>query len=121
LDENEAMPKFAVSICFALLLQVTPATAQDFDAAGRDKMAEWMAFIREAPEACPKVSAMWIGEALTLYVMMKEPVGEDAIVAKQKYLTALRAKIGWVNWCQLYAAEMMEADTIFGMVEQNAQ
>lgn len=106
------MLKFVLSVGIALLAQSGPALAQSDDAAGRDRVAEMVAFIRRASEACPKIPELWGTEALALYMVVEPPISEESIEAKETYVADLRRKIGWVKWCQLYSAEMEEAHVI---------
>jgi hypothetical protein len=102
--------------CIILLSQTGIGAADDLDAAGRAKMAEMTAFIRHAPDSCPKaVPDLWIFEALALNMSIKPPVSEDEIVSKEKYLNGLRSKIGYVKWCALFAVEMEQAHMIAAM------
>ena len=48
-------------------------------------------------------------EALALYMVVKPPISEESIEAKEAYVADLRRKIGYVKWCELYSVEMEEA------------
>ena len=91
------------------------AESARLDAAGRAKLAEMMAFVRDGPDQCGEaaVPTEWTFEVLALYVSAdkKAPL-EDEIVAKQNELAAMKSKMGVAKWCALYRLEMKEADTI---------
>jgi hypothetical protein len=96
------------------MLVASAATANDLDAAGRAKLAEMMAFVRDGPDQCGEtVPQEWPFEVLALYMAAgkKAPL-EDEIVAKQNELAAMKSKMGVPKWCALYRLEMEEADVI---------
>jgi hypothetical protein len=47
--------------------------------------------------------------ALTLMRLIKPPITEKEIVAKEKDVKRLRHRLGLRKWCQLYAGEMAQA------------
>jgi hypothetical protein len=103
------------AIIGASILVASAAMASDPDAAGRAKLAEMIAFVRDGPDQCGEASVptAWTFEVLALYVSAdkKAPL-EDEIVAKQNDLAAMKSKIGLAKWCALYRLEMKEADAI---------
>jgi hypothetical protein len=103
------------AIVGASMLVASAAMASDPDAAGRAKLAEMMAFVRDGPDQCGEASVPteWTFEVLALYVSAdkKAPL-EDEIVAKQNDLAAMKSKMGVAKWCALYRLEMKEADAI---------
>ena len=103
------------AIVIKILLAASAAMASDPDAAGRTKLAEMMAFVRDGPDQCgdDAVPQEQPFEVLALYMAAgkKAPL-EDEIVAKQKELAAMEFKMGVKKWCALYRVEMEEADLI---------
>ncbi len=96
------------------MLVASTAMANDLDAAGRARLAEMMAFVRDGPDQCGEtVPQEWPLEVLALYMAAdkKAPL-EDEVTAKQSELAALKSKIGIARWCALYRIEMKEADMI---------
>src|SRR5271169_816794 len=103
------------AIVISSLLVASVAMADDLDAAGRAKLAEMMAFVRDGPEQCGEAAVPQEQpfEVLALYMAAgkKAPL-EDEIVAKQAELAAMRAKMGLAKWCALYRIEMGAADAM---------
>lgn len=78
--------------------------------AGRDKLAEMMALVREGSDACPATPGGT--EVLMLYMAAganQQAPTEDEIVAKQAYVRQFRKNKGYVKFCQLYDVELYEA------------
>jgi hypothetical protein len=102
-------------IVIASMLVASAAMASDPDAAGRAKLAEMMAFVRDGPDQCGEAAVPQEQpfEVLALYMAAgkKAPL-EDEIVAKQNELAAMKSKMGVAKWCALYRVEMEEADVI---------
>ena len=74
----------ALSVLLLSLAAFAQSTAQNADALGRAKLAEMIAFVRLASEACPNaVPIVWTLEALGLLMIAKPPVQEEEIVAKK--------------------------------------
>ncbi|MGO9004531.1 MAG: hypothetical protein ACLQIQ_05410 [Beijerinckiaceae bacterium] len=114
------MRKVVFGACMVLLAHSGLSAAQDYNAAGRAKMAEMMAFIRQASTSCPKsFPDSYVFETLALYMAIKPPVTEEDIEEKEKYVIDLRGRIGQVKWCQLYAVEMGEAHMIVHLRDNN--
>jgi hypothetical protein len=91
------------------------AMASDPDAAGRAKLAEMMAFVRDGPDQCGEaaVPTGWGFEVLALYMGAgKKAPPEEEIAAKQDELAAMKSKMGVAKWCALYRLEMEEADML---------
>jgi hypothetical protein len=76
------------------------------------KVAEMLAFVREAAEVCSGVTQIYVWEAIALATVVDPPVDEEVIAMKQTYLRGIRKKIGSTRWCRLYAGEMAEADRL---------
>jgi hypothetical protein len=102
----------------AILGTAAAAFAQD-DAAGRAKLAEMVAFFRQASKPCAytldATAHAWPAELLSLLFVMKPPITEDEIAAKEKEVADYKTKLGGQKWCELYAVEMREAHLIFTM------
>ena len=83
--------------------------AQD-DQPGRETFAEMIAFARLAPIACerraPDTESF---HALALLTLIKPPLTEEEIVAKEKEVQQLRLRLGLRKWCEVYAGEMEQA------------
>jgi hypothetical protein len=78
------------------------------------KLAEMVAFIRLA-EPCDgvvQVPPEYVTEALSLVMVVDPPISEQMIEAKEEVVKNYRAKLGLAKWCQLYAVEVSEANTI---------
>jgi hypothetical protein len=97
------MTRFGVVVA-ALLIAARPVAGHDPDAAARKKLAEMMAFVREAPDfnCINPLPRSWAFDVIALYVSVgdKAPT-EDEIEASQEYLEGLRTKIGAAEWCSL--------------------
>ncbi len=118
----KAMLKAAVWA--AVMIGAGMATAFSEDEAGRAKLAEMMAFLREAPDVCPASPVTDAGgsDVLALYMSLGDKApSEDEIEAKQAYLQALLKKMGKAKWCQLRVVEMGEAQIIVEMRERAGQ
>ena len=88
------------------------------DQSGRGKLAEMVALVRVASDACP--AADGAQEVLMLYLAAAandNAPGEDEIKAKQDYLAEFRELKGYVKFCQLYAIEMTQAKIIVGAMK----
>ena len=99
-------------LCATLLVgQAAPARAEETP---RGKLAEMVAFIRLA-EPCDSVVQVppeYLMEALSLLMVVDPPISEQMIEAKEEVVKNYRAKLGLAKWCQLYAVEVSEANTI---------
>ena len=84
-------------------------TAQDVQP-GRATFAEMVAFARVASVTCeqltPDVESV---EALALQRLVKPPLTEKEIGAKEKDVKRLRARLGLSRWCNRYAGKMEQA------------
>ena len=84
-------------------------TAQDTQP-GRATFAEMVAFARVASVTCeqltPDVESV---EALALQRLVKPPLTEKEIGAKEKDVKRLRARLGLSRWCNRYAGKMEQA------------
>ena len=100
------------TIVLASMLAASAASASDPDAAGRAKLAEMMAFVRDGPDQCGEAAVPQDQpfDVIALYMAAgkKAPL-EDEIVAKQNELAAMKSKMGVAKWCALYRVEMEEA------------
>jgi hypothetical protein len=103
------------AVCFLCLVAfgASAAVAQDDNAAGRAKLAEIVAFVRDASEPCAgSTPPGTMRAALALFVAAKPPLTEAEIATKQIEVQAYRARLGDEKWCQLYAVEMTEAKIV---------
>jgi Adenylate and Guanylate cyclase catalytic domain len=78
------------------------------------KLAEMVAFIRLAApcDGVVQVPPEYVTEALSLLMVVDPPISEQMIEAKEEVVKNYRAKLGLAKWCQLYAVEVSEANTI---------
>jgi hypothetical protein len=84
-------------------------TAQDHRP-GRATFAEMIAYARLAADACERLAPDAEGfHALALMRLIKPPLTEKEIFAKEKDVRRLRDRLGLRKWCQLYAGEMAQA------------
>ena len=84
-------------------------TAQD-NQPGRETFAEMIAFARLASVACERLAPDAEGlNALALLTLIKPPLAEKEILAKEQDVRRLRDRLGLRKWCQLYAGEMARA------------
>jgi hypothetical protein len=84
-------------------------TAQDSQPA-RATFAEMLAYARLAVGACERLAPDADGYyARALMRLIKPPLTEKEIVAKEKDLKRLRDRLGLRKWCQRYADEMAQA------------
>jgi hypothetical protein len=99
-------------LCGTLLVgQAAPAKDEE---TLQGKLAEMVAFIRLA-EPCDgvvQVPPEYVTEALSPLMVVDPPISEQMIEAKEEVVKNYRAKLGLAKWCQLYAAEVSEANTI---------
>ena len=97
----------AVSIY--LMIGGCAVTAQD-NRAGRATFAEMIAYARLAVGACERLVPDADGfYARALMRLIKPPLTEKEIVAKEKNVKRLRDRLGLRKWCQRYADEMAQA------------
>jgi hypothetical protein len=84
-------------------------TARD-NQPGRETFAEMIAFARLASVACERLAPDAEGlHALALLTLIKPPLTEKEILAKEKDVRRLRDRLGFRKWCQLYAGKMAQA------------
>ncbi|SRR6266446_1720536 len=77
---------------------------------GRDTFGEMIAFARLASVACERLAPDAEGfHALALRTLIKPPLTEKEIVAKEKAVKQLRVRLGFRKWCQRYTDEMAQA------------
>ena len=77
---------------------------------GRGTFAEMVAFARLGSVACQRLAPDVEGfHALALLRLIKPPLTDNAIVAKEKEVKRLRDRLGLRRWCRLYAGEMEQA------------
>ena len=99
--------RLAVSIYLAI--GTCAATAQD-NRPGRATFAEMIAYARLAGGACERLAPEGDGfYARALMRLIKPPLTEKEIVAKEKNVKRLRDRLGLRKWCQRYADEMAQA------------
>jgi hypothetical protein len=92
-----------------LAIASSAATAQDSQP-GRATFAEMVAFARLGSVACQRLAPDVEGfHALALLRLIKPPLTDKAIVAKEKEVKRLRKRLGLSRWCRLYAGEMEQA------------
>jgi hypothetical protein len=99
-------------LCGTLLVGLA-APAKDEETL-QGKLAEMVAFIRLA-EPCDgvvQVPPEYVTEALSLLMVVDPPISEQMIEAKEEVVKNYRAKLGLAKWCQLYAVEVSEANSI---------
>ena len=97
----------AVSIY--LMIGGCAVTAQD-NRAGRATFAEMIAYARLAVGSCERLVPDADGfYARALMRLIKPPLTEKEIVAKEKNVKRLRDRLGLRKWCQRYADEMAQA------------
>ena len=86
-----------------------PAAAQDTQP-GRATFAEMIAFARLASVACQRLAPDPDSfRALALRRLIKPPISEEQIAAKEKEIKRLRVRLGFSRWCKRYAGEMEQA------------
>jgi hypothetical protein len=84
-------------------------TAQDVQP-GRATFAEMVAFARVASVTCERLTPDVEGvEALALQRLVKPPLTEKEIGAKEKEVKRLRDRLGLSRWCKRYAGKMEQA------------
>ena len=97
------------AILIYLVIASSPVTAQDARP-GRETFAEMVAFARVGSVACQRLAPDVEGfHALALQRLIKPPLAEKEIVAKEKEVKSLRDRLGLSRWCRLYAGEMEQA------------
>jgi hypothetical protein len=99
-------------LCGTLLVGQA-ASAKDEETL-QGKLAEMVAFFRLA-EPCDgvvQVPPEYVTEALSLLMVVDPPISEQMIEAKEEVVKNYRTKLGLAKWCQLYAVEVSEANTI---------
>jgi hypothetical protein len=83
-------------------------TAEDTQP-GRATFAEMIAFARLAvpcQRLAPDADSF---HALTLRRLIKPPITEEEIAAKEKDIKRLRVRLGFSRWCKRYAGQMEQA------------
>jgi hypothetical protein len=84
-------------------------TAQDTQP-GRATFAEMIAFARLASVRCQRLAPDADSfHALTLRRLIKPPITEEEIAAKEKDIKRLRVRLGLSSWCKRYAGQMEQA------------
>jgi len=97
----------AVSIYLAI--GSCAVTAQD-NRPSRATFAEMIDYARLAVGVCERLAPDAEGfHALALMRLIKPPLTEKEIVAKEKDVKRLRDRLGLRKWCQRYAGEMAQA------------
>jgi hypothetical protein len=77
---------------------------------GRATFAEMIAYARIAAGACERLAPDAEGfHAFALMRLIKPPLTEKELGAKEKDVKRLRDRLGPRKWCQLYAGEMARA------------
>jgi hypothetical protein len=84
-------------------------TAQDTQP-GRATFAEMIAFARLASVPCQRLAPDADSfHALALRRLIKPPITEEEIAAKEKDIKRLRVRLGLSSWCKRYAGQMEQA------------
>lgn len=84
-------------------------TAQDTQP-GRATFAEMIAFARLASIPCQRLAPDTDSfHALALRRLIKPPITEEEIAAKEKDIKRLRIRLGLSRWCKRYAGQMAQA------------
>jgi hypothetical protein len=84
-------------------------TAQDSQP-GRATFAEMIAFARLASVACQRLAPDADSfHAVALRRLIKPPLTEEEIAAKEKDVKRLRVRLGLSRWCKRYASVMEQA------------
>ena len=84
-------------------------TAQDTQP-GRATFAEMIAFARLASVPCQHLAPDTDSfHALALRRLIKPPITEEEIAAKEKDIKRLRVRLGLSSWCKRYAGQMEQA------------
>jgi hypothetical protein len=84
-------------------------TAQD-QQPGRATFAEMVAFARLASVPCKRLAPDVEGlHALVLQRLIKPPLTQEEIAAKEKDVKRLRHRLGLSRWCKRFAGEMEQA------------
>jgi hypothetical protein len=84
-------------------------TAQDAQP-GRATFAEMVAFARLASVPCQRLAPDADSfHALALRRLIKPPITEEEIAAKEKDIKRLRVRLGVSSWCKRYAGQMEQA------------
>jgi hypothetical protein len=84
-------------------------TAQDVQP-GRATFSEMVAFARVASVTCERLTPdVEDVEALALQRLVKPPLTEKEIDAKEKEVKRLRDRLGLSRWCKRYAGKMEQA------------
>lgn len=84
-------------------------TAQD-QQPGRATFAEMVAFARLASVPCKRLAPdVDDFHALVLQRLIKPPLTQEEIAAKEKDVKRLRHRLGLSRWCKRYAGEMEQA------------
>jgi hypothetical protein len=92
-----------------IYLAIAGSAAQDAQP-GRATFAEMVAFSRLGSVACQRLAPDVEGfHALRLLRLIKPPLTEKEIAAKEKEVKRLRDRLGLSRWCRLYVAEMEQA------------
>jgi len=84
-------------------------TAQDTQL-GRATFAEMIAFARLASVRCQRLAPDADSfHGLTLRRLIKPPITEEEIAAKERDIRRLRVRLGLSSWCKRYAGQMEQA------------
>ena len=84
-------------------------TAQE-DQPGREAFAEMIAFARLASVPCQRLAPDADSfHARALRRLIKPPITEEEIAAKERDIKRLRVRLGLSSWCKRYAGQMEQA------------
>jgi len=93
-------------------------TAQDLQP-GRATFAEMIAFARLASVPCKRLAPDVDGfHALVLQRLIKPPLAQQEIAAKEKDVKRLRHRLGLSRWCKRYAGEMEQARILVQVLQK---
>jgi hypothetical protein len=89
---------------------------------GRATFAEMVAFARVASVTCERLAPDVEGvEALALQRLVKPPLTEKEIGAKEKDIKRLRDRLGLSRWCKRYAGKMEQARILVQVLRRRQQ
>jgi hypothetical protein len=101
-------------LIFFVLIGAFSPKAKSEETSPRAKIAEMLAFVRLASLECSTGDDDTRGvSAIGLSIMIKPEIQEDEVLPQMDVIENLKQRLGQKKWCELYGAEMAEADIIF--------
>ena len=80
--------------------------------AGRAKLAELVALVRDGPDLCNDNTTLGM-DVIALYIGWgNQAPSENEIEAKQRELAAMKARVGVAKWCMYYRTQLKAARVI---------